>query len=215
MHPSWPSNGGPAAEAGIRLGGHLGGVRLERCRIIQTQTDRSLGYQHTAGGGLRLDIDGEDTFWMARTVYSSRAIPDAWVHPANIDFGPSTPALGQACAPRLVWTSGSAQGGSLPPANHHTSAASYLADPDEGRVPLAMELIRFGCSLRASTWCTDTDRKAASARGPDSARRLRPRLRWRIVPGAAGPGLPDCTTVSSPPGLSRPRLAPIKWRRTP
>ena len=103
--------------------------------IIQTQTDRSLGYQHTAGGGLRLDIDGENTFWMARTVYSSRAIPDAWVHPANIDFESIDTRIGAGLRTAAGLDIGVSAGWLFTPQRTiTTSAASYLADPDEGPV---------------------------------------------------------------------------------
>jgi hypothetical protein len=101
----------------------------------QSQTDRHSGFMDTYGGGLRADIDAGAWSVMFRSYYSSRATPDAWVHPGNLDFQ----SMDNRWGVRRRFKGGVDLGFSfgwyfIPDLNIRDSAASYFTDPDEGPV---------------------------------------------------------------------------------
>ena len=68
-------------------------------------------------------------------MYSSRAVPDEWVHPANIDFESIDTRVGAGLRTSVGVDIGFSAGWLFTPQRTiTTSAASYLADPDEGPV---------------------------------------------------------------------------------
>lgn len=102
-------------------------------QMIETQTDRVLGYDNSLGLGLRVDRDGERAFWMARSMYTQRATPDQWVHPANVDFAVLDSRIGAGIHTRAgIDIALSAGWYFTPPRTITTSTASLTAEPDEG-----------------------------------------------------------------------------------
>lgn len=102
-------------------------------QMVQTQTDRVLGYEDSLGFGLRVDHDGERLFWMARSMYTQRATPDQWVHPANVDFAVVDSRVGAGIHTRTgIDFAVSAGWYYTPPRTITTSTASLTAEPDEG-----------------------------------------------------------------------------------
>ncbi len=101
----------------------------------RTQMDRNVGYVDTYGGGLRLDMDAGKTEWMVRSFYSSRATPDAWVHPGNLDFASLDNRVGVTLRTDVGLDVGLSLGWYyVPDLVNLNSKASFLADPEEGPV---------------------------------------------------------------------------------
>ena len=104
-------------------------------QLGQTQADRISGYEDSVGAGIRVDYDADRTYWMMRSFYGHRAVPDAWAHPGNMDFSSLDTRVGAGIRTDMGLDVGLSAGWYHTPKRViTTSKASFLTDPEDGPV---------------------------------------------------------------------------------